>query len=258
MTPSRALPIGHADTKLVSKNKKSPPLTPVSLDARDLIQILARYRAPSCMRSIVELVITAGPLILLWLLMWATLDLGYWLCLLLAVPAAGFLVRLFMIQHDCGHGAFFHRRFANDWVGRVIGVLTLTPRFLATRSRCSPRHVRQSRAPRNRRRRHADCAGVPRAVPVGSAALPRLPAPGRHVRHGPGLFVPRTAPAASRPDAQWLAALAQHRLDKPRYRGCYRHDDMARRHRSVPTCASANHATGGLGRGLVVLCSAPI
>ena len=60
--------------------------------------------------------------------MWAALDLGYWLCLLLAVPAAGFLVRLFMIQHDCGHGAFFHRhRVANDWVGRLIGVLTLTP-----------------------------------------------------------------------------------------------------------------------------------
>ena len=102
-------------------------MTPVSRDIRHLTQILARYRAPSPMRSIVELVITAGPLILLWLLMWATLDLGYWLCLLLAVPAAGFLVRLFMIQHDCGHGAFFHRRFANDWVGRVIGVLTLTP-----------------------------------------------------------------------------------------------------------------------------------
>ena len=40
---------------------------------------------------------TAGPLVLLWLLMWATLDRGYWVCLLLAVPAAGFLVRLFMI-----------------------------------------------------------------------------------------------------------------------------------------------------------------
>ena len=102
-------------------------MTPVSRDVRHLTQILARYRAPSPMRSIVELVITAGPLILLWLLMWATLDLGYWLCLLLAVPAAGFLVRLFMIQHDCGHGAFFHRRLVNDWVGRVIGVLTLTP-----------------------------------------------------------------------------------------------------------------------------------
>jgi len=43
------------------------------------------------------------------------------------VPAAGFLVRLFMIQHDCGHGAFFRQREANDWVGRVISVLTLTP-----------------------------------------------------------------------------------------------------------------------------------
>src|SRR6516165_6544124 len=40
---------------------------------------------------------------------------------------APFLLRLFMIQHDCGHGAFFSRRWANDWVGRVIGVFTLTP-----------------------------------------------------------------------------------------------------------------------------------
>ena len=58
-------------------------MTPVALHARDLTQILARYRASSPMRSMVELVITAGPLILLWFLMWATLDLGYWLCLLL-------------------------------------------------------------------------------------------------------------------------------------------------------------------------------
>jgi acyl-lipid omega-6 desaturase (Delta-12 desaturase) len=104
-----------------------PALTSAAPDARALTQTLARYRAPNPMRSIVELIITAGPLIVLWFLMWATLDLGYWLCLLLAVPAAGFLVRLFMIQHDCGHGAFFHRRGTNDWVGRVIGVLTLTP-----------------------------------------------------------------------------------------------------------------------------------
>jgi acyl-lipid omega-6 desaturase (Delta-12 desaturase) len=94
---------------------------------RGWTKILARYRTPSTARSIIELAITAGPLVLLWFLMWATLDLGYWLCLLLAAPAAGFLVRLFMIQHDCGHGAFFHHRLANDWVGRVAGVLTLTP-----------------------------------------------------------------------------------------------------------------------------------
>jgi omega-6 fatty acid desaturase (delta-12 desaturase) len=96
-------------------------------EARGWTQALARYREPSSARSISELVITAGAFVLLWLLMWATLDLGYWVCLLLAAPAAGFLVRLFMIQHDCGHGAFFRRRLANDWVGRVISVLTLTP-----------------------------------------------------------------------------------------------------------------------------------
>ena len=96
-------------------------------DLRIWNQILARYRQPSRARSALELVITVVPLVLLWVLMWATLSFGYWLCLLLAVPAAGFLVRLFMIQHDCGHGAFFRHRLANDWVGRAIGILTLTP-----------------------------------------------------------------------------------------------------------------------------------
>ena len=96
-------------------------------DARGLTQLLARYRAPSVTRSVTELAITAVPLVLIWALMWATLGISYWLCLLLAIPAAGLLVRLFMIQHDCGHGAFFRHRLANDWVGRVIGVLTLTP-----------------------------------------------------------------------------------------------------------------------------------
>jgi omega-6 fatty acid desaturase (delta-12 desaturase) len=96
-------------------------------DGRALVQALARYRAPNRARSILEIVITIVPLVLLWLLMWRSLEIGYWICLLLAFPAAGFLVRLFMIQHDCGHGAFFRQRLSNDWVGRVIGVLTLTP-----------------------------------------------------------------------------------------------------------------------------------
>jgi len=54
-------------------------------------------------------------------------GIGYWATLLLAVPAAGLLVRMFMIQHDCGHGSFFRSRWVNDLVGRVIGVFTLTP-----------------------------------------------------------------------------------------------------------------------------------
>ncbi len=76
----------------------------------------------------IEIAITFVPLATLWVLACAALNFGYWwLSLLLAVPAAGFLVRLFMIQHDCGHGSFFRHRHANDWVGRVIGVVTLTP-----------------------------------------------------------------------------------------------------------------------------------
>jgi omega-6 fatty acid desaturase (delta-12 desaturase) len=59
--------------------------------------------------------------------MWLSLRVGYWLTLLLAIPTAGFLVRMFMIQHDCGHGSFFQWRLANDWIGRAIGVLTFTP-----------------------------------------------------------------------------------------------------------------------------------
>jgi omega-6 fatty acid desaturase (delta-12 desaturase) len=96
-------------------------------DAHAWLRILARYRQPNHGRSLFELAITLGPLVLLWIAMWMTQGLSYWLCFLLAVPAAGFLARLFMIQHDCGHGAFFRHRLLNDWVGRVIGVLTLTP-----------------------------------------------------------------------------------------------------------------------------------
>jgi len=77
-------------------------------------QRLASYRQPSRLRAIVELAITAGPFALLWIAMWASLYFGYWIGLLLVIPAAGFLVRLFMIQHDCGHGAFFRHRLAND------------------------------------------------------------------------------------------------------------------------------------------------
>jgi omega-6 fatty acid desaturase (delta-12 desaturase) len=96
-------------------------------DARRWTKLLAPYREPSLARSLAELAVTAMPFAALWLLMWLSLHhAGYGLTLFLAVPTAGFLVRLFMIQHDCGHGSFFRRRWANDWLGRAIGVLTLT------------------------------------------------------------------------------------------------------------------------------------
>jgi omega-6 fatty acid desaturase (delta-12 desaturase) len=59
--------------------------------------------------------------------MYIGLWLGYWLPLLLAAPAAGFLVRIFIIQHDCGHGAFFKKRRSNDLVGMICGIFTLVP-----------------------------------------------------------------------------------------------------------------------------------
>ena len=96
-------------------------------ETRALAQLLARYRQPNNARGIFELMITAVPFFIIWALMLVVVPRGHWIVLLLAVPAAGLLVRLFMIQHDCGHGSFFRGRLANDWVGRAIGVVTLTP-----------------------------------------------------------------------------------------------------------------------------------
>ena len=80
-------------------------------------------------RSIFQLVTTAMPFFaLLAVMAWASIDL-YWLTLLLAIPAAGLLVRLFIIQHDCGHSSYFRSRAANDFVGRALSIMTLTPYY---------------------------------------------------------------------------------------------------------------------------------
>jgi omega-6 fatty acid desaturase (delta-12 desaturase) len=96
-------------------------------EASNWSKALARYRNPSALRSLLEIVITIGPFAALWAATWLGLYFGYWISLVLAIPAAGFLVRLFMIQHDCGHGSFFRSKALNDWIGRAIGVLTFTP-----------------------------------------------------------------------------------------------------------------------------------
>lgn len=98
-----------------------------SLNIKEVARHIASFREPNNARGATELVVSAAPLAVMWLLMWLSLDVHYGLTLLLAVPASGFLLRLFLIQHDCGHGAFFKDRRANDWVGRCIGVLTLSP-----------------------------------------------------------------------------------------------------------------------------------
>jgi acyl-lipid omega-6 desaturase (Delta-12 desaturase) len=88
---------------------------------------LAGYKTSDNLRAMFEVVVTVGPFFGLWALMWYLSTVNLWLLLPVSIPAAGFMVRLFMIQHDCGHNALFTSRRANDWLGRVLGVLTLTP-----------------------------------------------------------------------------------------------------------------------------------
>ncbi len=97
------------------------------LSARDWASRLSAYKQPRNARAVRELIVTGLPLVLLWVAMWHLAGVRAWLPLLIAPFAAFLLVRLFMIQHDCGHNAFFSSRRANDWAGRILGVLTLTP-----------------------------------------------------------------------------------------------------------------------------------
>ena len=90
-------------------------------------EVVARYQAPSIPRSVIQLVNTLGPLTLTFIAMYFAMKVSYLLTLVLAVVAAGFLIRTFIIMHDCGHGSFFKSRRANDIVGFITGVLTLTP-----------------------------------------------------------------------------------------------------------------------------------
>jgi omega-6 fatty acid desaturase (delta-12 desaturase) len=90
-------------------------------------RILAPYRGADTRRSVVQLFVTAGGFVTCWWAAYRALEVSYGLTLVLALPAAGFLMRLFMIQHDCGHGSFFRSRKARDWVGRTIGLVLLTP-----------------------------------------------------------------------------------------------------------------------------------
>jgi omega-6 fatty acid desaturase (delta-12 desaturase) len=90
-------------------------------------RILEPYVGADTRQSVAQLVTSVLPFVALWWLALRSLEIGYWLTLLVTIPTAGFMMRMFMIQHDCGHGSFFRSRAARDWVGRCIGVVLLTP-----------------------------------------------------------------------------------------------------------------------------------
>ncbi len=92
-------------------------------------EIVARYQKPSIGRGVWQIVNTLVPYAALWYLMYLGLSVSWWLVAPLAVLAAGFMVRVFIIHHDCGHGSFFKSRKANDILGFITGVLTFAPYY---------------------------------------------------------------------------------------------------------------------------------
>src|SRR5216117_3416963 len=92
-------------------------------------EIVARYQTPAIGRSLWQIINTLVPYTALWYLMYRSLAISWWITAPLIVLAGGFLVRIFIIFHDCGHGSFFKSTKANDILGFVTGVLTFTPYY---------------------------------------------------------------------------------------------------------------------------------
>ncbi|MEJ2710954.1 MAG: fatty acid desaturase, partial [Anaerolineales bacterium] len=89
-------------------------------------KLVAPYQQPDLRRSLWQIATSVLPYLLLWALRVWSLQVSYWQTLLLAVPAAGFMMRTFIIFHDCGHGSFFKSQRANTIVGSITGLLTFT------------------------------------------------------------------------------------------------------------------------------------
>ena len=92
-------------------------------------QVVAKYQKPAIGRSTWQIANTLLPYAAIWFLIYLTLSVSVWLTLPLAILMGGFLVRMFIIHHDCGHGSFFKSRRANDIWGFITGVLTFVPYY---------------------------------------------------------------------------------------------------------------------------------
>jgi omega-6 fatty acid desaturase (delta-12 desaturase) len=88
---------------------------------------VAPHELPSLRRSLVDLATSVVPYLALTVLMYASLEVSVWITLALAIPAAGFLLRTFIVFHDCTHGSFMPTKRGNRWVGRFAGLLVFQP-----------------------------------------------------------------------------------------------------------------------------------
>jgi omega-6 fatty acid desaturase (delta-12 desaturase) len=91
------------------------------------MEIIARYNIPDPLKSWWQIINSVGSYIILWVVMIKTIEISYLLTLLLSVFAAGFMVRIFIIFHDCGHGSFFKSKNLNTVLGIITGLIVFTP-----------------------------------------------------------------------------------------------------------------------------------
>lgn len=96
-------------------------------------QLVAPYQTPEVWRSVFQIINTIVPFLAMWYLMYRSLEVSYWLTLALVPLTTGFMTRVFIIMHDCGHGSFFKSSRANHFVGTICGILTNTPYHQWTR-----------------------------------------------------------------------------------------------------------------------------
>lgn len=97
------------------------------IDSQKLRSDLAVYQRPGRWQSVWQLSNTLISYVVLWYVAYRTLDYSIWLTLPVIALLAGFLVRVFIVFHDCGHGSFFRSKKVNDFWGRITGILTFTP-----------------------------------------------------------------------------------------------------------------------------------
>jgi acyl-lipid omega-6 desaturase (Delta-12 desaturase) len=93
----------------------------------ELRAAVAPFEAPSLQLAFYQIATSIGLYVGIVALMYWSLSISYVLTLALAFPASALLVRVFIIQHDCGHGSFFASKRGNNILGAVCGVLTLAP-----------------------------------------------------------------------------------------------------------------------------------
>ena len=91
------------------------------------MEIISRYNKPDPLKSWWQIINSVGSYLILWVIMVKSLEISYLLTLGLSVLAAGFLVRIFIIFHDCGHGSFFRSKRMNTVVGVITGLFVFTP-----------------------------------------------------------------------------------------------------------------------------------